>query len=238
MGETEAAAVAAGIAANVRTVRSRIEEAAARAKRDPAGITLIAVTKTVDAFRIKAVVEAGVTDLGENRAQEFRDKYSLLGPLARWHFIGHLQTNKVKYLVEKVNLIQSVDRMPVAVEVDRLAERAGLCQSVLVEVNVSGEAAKSGINADEAVAFIDSLRGLPHVKVCGLMAVGPLSGGPEAARPCFRRLRAIAEDVAGRGWPEVEMRHLSMGMSGDFPVAIEEGANMVRIGTAIFGQRS
>jgi len=230
--------MAVDIVANIASVRARVAEAAALAGRDPAEITVVAVSKTVDAARIREAVAAGVTDLGENRAQEFRDKYALLGALARWHFIGQLQTNKVKYLVEKVNLIHSVDRKAVAVEIDRLAKRANLVQRVLVEVNVSGEASKSGVRIDEAITLIDSLRALENIRVSGLMTVAPLTGNPEAVRPYFRRLRQLFEEIAGRGWAEVEMRYLSMGMSGDFQVAVAEGANIVRLGTAIFGPRN
>ncbi|MHB8926969.1 MAG: YggS family pyridoxal phosphate-dependent enzyme [Bacillota bacterium] len=229
--------MAADIAANIASVRARVAEAAVRAGRDPADVTIVAVSKTVGVDTIREAVVAGLTDLGENRAQEFRDKYGLLGPLAHWHFIGHLQTNKVKYLVEKVSLIHSVDGMAVAAEIDRLSERAGLQQRVLVEVNVSGEASKSGVGAGEAMALVDSLRPLENIKVSGLMTVAPLTDDPETVRPYFRRLRALFADIAGRAWPEVEMRYLSMGMSGDFPVAVEEGANVIRVGTAIFGPR-
>ncbi|HEY3315261.1 MAG TPA: YggS family pyridoxal phosphate-dependent enzyme [Bacillota bacterium] len=230
--------MASSIAANLAVVRGRIAGAAARAGRDPAGVTIVAVTKTVGPDVIREAVEAGLTDLGENRAQEFRDKHKLLGPLARWHFIGQLQTNKIKYLVEKVSLIHSLDRMAAVVELDRLAQKVGLQQRVLVEVNVSGEVSKSGVRADEAVALLESMRPFAGVRVCGLMTVAPIVDDPEAARPFFRRLRELAENIRARGWPEIEMSYLSMGMSGDFPVAVEEGANIVRIGTAIFGPRS
>ncbi|MHB8756617.1 MAG: YggS family pyridoxal phosphate-dependent enzyme [Bacillota bacterium] len=230
--------MAADIAANLAAVRSRVAAAAGRAGRDQSEVTLIAVSKTVGPAIVREAVACGVADLGENRAQEFRDKYALLGPLAHWHFIGQLQTNKVKYLVEKVKLIHSVDRMAVAVEIDRLAKQANIQQDVLVEVNVAGEASKSGVRVDEAVTLVGSVRPLGNVRVVGLMTVAPLAAEPEGARPHFRRLRELAAEISGRGWPEVEMRHLSMGMSGDFEVAVEEGATLIRVGTAIFGARA
>ncbi len=230
--------MAVDIAANLAAVRSRVAAAAIRAGRDPSEVTLVTVSKTVSPAVVREAVACGATDLGENRAQEFRDKYALLGPLAHWHFIGQLQTNKVKYLVEKVKLIHSVDRMAVAIEVERLAKQAAIQQSVLVEVNIAGEHSKSGVRLDEAVALVDSLRPLSHVRIIGLMTVAPLAADPEAARPHFRRLRGLAEEIAARGWPEVEMTQLSMGMSGDFEVAVEEGATLIRVGTAIFGPRA
>jgi pyridoxal phosphate enzyme (YggS family) len=217
------------IAANVERVRERIARAAERAGRRPADVLLIGVSKTVEVERIRAAVAAGVTALGENRVQEARAKIDELGRPVAWHLIGHLQTNKVKEALELFDVIHSVDRLELARELDRRAAVRGKVVDALLQVNVAAEASKGGVGPDAVGESLDAIGKLAHLRVRGLMTIPPEAERPEDARPWFRRLRELAER---HGLPE-----LSMGMSGDFEVAVEEGATMVRVGTAIFGAR-
>jgi pyridoxal phosphate enzyme (YggS family) len=196
-------------------------------RRIPAGVTLLAVTKTVPPERVDAALKAGITVFGENKLQEAKAKIPLVSSRARWHFIGHLQTNKARDAVELFELIHSVDSLRVAGELNKWAERAGKTQPILLEVNVAGEADKFGIQPEDLPAMLSQIQQLTHLEVRGLMTVPPLVGDP---RPHFRRLREL-RDTTG-------LRELSMGMSHDFEAAIEEGATIVRIGTAIFGERT
>jgi pyridoxal phosphate enzyme (YggS family) len=215
-------------------VRARIGAAATRAGRDPDAITLVAVTKTFGAHVILEAAELGVTDIGENRAQELREKALAIGDRVRWHFIGPLQTNKVKHVVGVASLLHSIDRSGLASEVDRRARSHHLVQDVLIEVNVAREAAKQGCDPASALALAREVDELPNVAVKGLMTMAPFTEDPEAARPYFRELRELQEVVAS----EVpSATALSMGMTRDFEVAIEEGATIVRVGEAIFGPR-
>jgi hypothetical protein len=226
------------IARNLTEVRRRIAAAAARAGRDPAAVGLVAVTKDVPLDAVAAAVASGVTDIGENRYQEARSKIAALaGRPVRWHFIGHLQRNKVKYVVECFNIIHSLDSLELAVEIDRRAQATSGAGRVpvLVEVNVGGEATKFGVAPEGAVELVLRAAALPGLDVQGLMTIAPQAGDPEAARLHFRRLRLLAAAVPGAGGPV--LRHLSMGMSDDFEVAVEEGATLVRVGRAIFGAR-
>ena len=219
-------------------MRRRIAAAAARAGRDPAAVGLVAVTKDVPLDAVAAAVASGVTDIGENRYQEARSKIAALaGRPVRWHFIGHLQRNKVKYVVECFNIIHSLDSLELAVEIDRRAQATSGAGRVpvLVEVNVGGEATKFGVAPEGAVELVLRAAALPGLDVQGLMTIAPQAGDPEAARLHFRRLRLLAAAVPGAGGPV--LRHLSMGMSDDFEVAVEEGATLVRVGRAIFGAR-
>ncbi len=217
------------IAANVERVRERIARAAERAGRRPADVLLIGVSKTVEVERIRAAVAAGVTALGENRVQEAKAKVDELGRPAAWHLIGHLQTNKVKDALELFDVIHSVDRLELARELDRRAAARDKVVDVLLQVNVAAEASKGGVGPEAVGEALDAIGKLAHLRVRGLMTIPPEAERPEDARPWFRRLRELAER---HGLPE-----LSMGMSGDFEVAVEEGATMVRVGTAIFGPR-
>jgi pyridoxal phosphate enzyme (YggS family) len=214
------------VRANLERVRERVARAAQRAGRRPQDILLIGVSKTVPAERVRQAVEAGVAALGENRVQEAKEKIRTLGHPVPWHLIGHLQTNKVKDALELFDVIQSVDRLPLAAE---LARRARRPVDVLVEVNLAGEPAKSGFAPAEVKPALDALAALPNLRVCGLMAIPPAAADAEQARSWFRALRDL-RDAAG-------LPELSMGMSADFEVAIEEGATMVRVGTAVFGPR-
>ena len=215
------------VQANLERVRERIARAARRAGRRPEGILLIGVSKTVPAERVREAIAAGLPALGENRVQEAREKIRALGRPVPWHLIGHLQTNKVKDALELFDVIQSVDRLALASEI---ALRARRPVDVLVQVNVGGEASKSGFARSEVKPALDALRSMPMLRVRGLMAIPPAVDEPEKARPWFRGLREL-RDAAG-------LDELSMGMSGDFEVAIEEGATMIRVGTAIFGERT
>ncbi len=226
------------IAENIRNIQERIAVAARRVHRDPSSVKLIVVTKTIGGERIREAVAAGAMVLGENRVQEARDKIAELGPIASWHLIGHLQTNKAKYAVTLFYLIHSVDSLALARELDRQAAKHGKTQDVLIEVNISGEASKAGVDAEDAKVLIREAANLKNIRIQGLMTIPPYTEDPEASRPVFRRLRDLAQDIAKEQIPNVAMKELSMGMSGDFEVAVEEGATLVRVGTAIFGKRT
>jgi pyridoxal phosphate enzyme (YggS family) len=225
--------VSGEIGKRLADVQARIRAAAARSGRPPDAVRLVAVSKTVPAARIQEALAAGVTILGENRVQEARDKIRLL-PDATWHLIGHLQTNKARLAAELFALIHSLDSIRLAEELDRHGAQAGKVVRCLVEVNVGGEAQKSGLPETEVPALLAAARGLPGLAIQGLMAVPPFLPEPEAVRPYFRALRALRDRLAREGFALPE---LSMGMSHDFEVAVEEGATMVRVGTAIFGAR-
>lgn len=230
------------IISNVENVRRAIALAAERAGRDPQEVTLVAVTKTRTVAEIQAVIAAGVTHLGENRVQELAEKFPALstasGAQPTWHLIGSLQTNKAKQAAQMASLIHSVDRDSLAAELAKMAERLGKPIPVLVQVNVSGEASKHGVSPEGLLPLLRQISGLGGLQVQGLMTIAPQELDPEAARPHFRALRRLAEQVRELAIPGVTMKHLSMGMSGDFAVAVEEGATLVRVGTAIFGARS
>lgn len=226
------------ISENIARIRRRIAAACTRAGRDPSEVALVAVSKTFSVQDIRGAVEAGVGDIAENYVQELlRKREGLTQEPVRWHFIGHLQSNKVKYLAGWVQMIHSVDSVGLAREIDRQGGRAGRVIDVLVEVNTTGEESKYGLPPREVAGCVRQMRGLDAVRVCGLMTIGPFLPDPEGSRPMFRRLRELSGEVAGLGQANVAIRHLSMGMTGDFEVAIEEGATMVRLGTAVFGIR-
>ncbi len=218
-----------GIRANLERVRERIGWAAERAGRRTTDVTLIGVSKTVPVERVRQALAAGVPALGENRVQEAKEKITALGHPVPWHLIGHLQTNKVKDALGLFDLIHSLDRLELARECDRRARAGGTAIDVLVQVNVGGEASKGGFEPDELDAALDALAELDTLRVRGLMTIPPAVERAEDARGWFRTLRGLAERHG--------LRELSMGMSADFEVAIEEGATMVRVGTAIFGAR-
>lgn len=220
---------------NVAHARERIAKACARAGRPPEAVTLIAVTKTFGIQSVREVVTAGVTDVGENFVQEFVSKYNEIGSQnVRWHFIGHLQRNKVKEIVGRVQLIHSVDSFRLAEAIAKRAVAIGLTADILLEVNTSGEDSKFGVTAENTAPLFKAVSALQGVNVKGLMTIGPFLPDPEQSRPAFRMLRNLRDSLRNE---EAELTELSMGMSGDFEVAIEEGATMVRIGTALFGKR-
>jgi len=224
------------IAENLRQVRQKIARAAARAGRDPEQVKLVAVTKTVTPERILPVLEEGVYDLGENRAQELLKKYTQLPSEVNWHFIGHLQTNKVKKLIALVKLFHSLDRWSLAVEIDKHARQNNIIVDVLLQVNVSGEKTKFGLAPEEVKDFAAETKNLSGIKVRGLMTMAPYTDDPEEVRPVFRNLRLLADNI-GKKVPSITMDLLSMGMTNDYEIAVEEGASVVRVGTAIFGER-
>jgi len=220
-------------------VRARIDAACRRAGRDPARVTLVAVSKTFPVAAIRAAVAAGVTTFGESRIQEALPKMEALAdvPGLTWHLVGHLQSNKAVKAVGPFALIHSVDTLALAERLDRLAAERGVVQEVLIEVNVAGEATKHGVAPTEAPELVAAAGRLAHLRVRGLMGMAPYSDDPEAARPHFRRLAALLREIAQNAPGGVTMDTLSMGMSDDFDVAIEEGATLVRIGTRLFGGR-
>jgi len=222
---------------NIRCVRDVMAEAARRSGRPPAAIRLMAVTKTVDDDRILAAMQAGVEFIGENYVQEAKRKIEKLGKASEWHLIGRLQTNKAKYAVHLFDMIHSVDRLELAAELDRRARTAGRIVPILVEVNVSGEESKSGVPLTEAIDLVRAIAPLQNLSIRGLMTMPPWFDDPQEARPCFKALRELRDRIAGEAIPRVEMRELSMGMTDDYAVAIEEGATIVRIGRGIFGER-
>jgi pyridoxal phosphate enzyme (YggS family) len=229
------------VAENVARIRERMAHAAARAGRAPESITLMAVSKTVEPERIRAAYQAGLRVFGENRVQEFADKSGQLAELkdAEWHLIGHLQSNKSRKAAELFHAVDSVDSLRLAEKLDQAAGQSGKILLVLIEINVGGEENKTGVSADspELEQLLQSASRLEHLHVRGLMTVPPYTEDPEGARPFFRKLRELRDAIAARKLPAVEMVALSMGMSHDFEVAIEEGSTCVRVGTGIFGAR-
>ena len=217
------------VADNINLIRQRIRAAAARAGRSTEEITLVAVSKAIEPERVEAALSAGQAIFGENKVQEAKAKIPLVSGRARWHMIGHLQTNKVRDAVALFEVIHAVDSLKLAEEVNKWAERAGKTQAILVEVNVSGEASKFGLKPEDLKSTVTEINQLPRLDVRGLMTVAPFVDETEKVRPYFRRMREL-RDALG-------LRELSMGMTHDFEVAIEEGATLVRIGTAIFGER-
>ncbi len=226
---------------NLTLVRERIAQAAERVGRSPDSITLMAVSKTQEPERIRQAHAAGVRVFGENRVQEFEGKSLALADLGdcRWHLIGHLQTNKAKKAVELFQGVDSVDSLRLAQKLNQAAEQAGKMLDVLIEIKVGTEESKSGITVDsqELEELLREAQTFEYLQVCGLMAIPPFTEDPEGARPYFRKLRKLWETIAARKLPRVRMDVLSMGMSHDFEVAIEEGSTCVRVGTAIFGAR-
>ncbi len=225
------------IAANIEGIRQRIAAACARGGRDPAGVRLVAVSKTKPAALVEEAFASGQTLFGESYVQEFIAKAEEVSSPVEWHFIGALQSNKVKSLVGRVALIHSVDRLSLAREIDRQWGKVGAQAQVLLQVNLGGEESKSGTDEAALPALAEAVSRLPNLRVRGLMTLPPWYDDPEEVRPHFRRLRELSGEVARLGLPGVAMEELSMGMSHDFEVAVEEGATLVRVGTAIFGER-
>lgn len=223
---------------NLTDVERRIKEACLRCGREPSSVRLIAVSKTKPAEMIQEAIAAGILDFGENKPQELRDKYEILPKNLRWHMIGNLQRNKVKYVVGRAVMIHSLGSDELAESIEKEAEKKDLIMPVLAEVNMAGESSKSGLTPEETEAFLRRVSSMKHLKVKGLMTVAPMTEFPEENRVYFRELRNLAVDIARKNIDNVDMYELSMGMTGDFEVAIEEGATMVRVGTGIFGARN
>jgi len=229
------------VAERLLAVRGRIAAAAARAGRDAGEITLIGISKTMPAGRVQAAVDAGLADIGENRVQEAEDKIHLVRPAKSpltWHLVGHLQANKARRAAALFPWIHSVDSAALAEKLDRISGEIGVRPMILLEVNLAGEASKNGIRPEAVGPLLETIAGLPHLRIAGLMSVPPaqLPGeGPEASRPHFRALAALRDTWHSRGY---DLPALSMGMTDDFEVAIEEGATHIRVGRAIFGERN
>ena len=223
---------------NYREVETKVQEAARRAGRDPKEITLIAVSKTKPLEDIEELIRIGVREFGENKPQELRDKYEAVSTPVHFHQIGHLQTNKVKYIIDKAVLIHSVDSMHLAEQIQKEAEKRDLTAQVLIEVNAAEEETKFGVTLDTAAALVKEISVLPNVHICGLMTIAPFVDDPEENRPVFRAMHELLLDIKSQRIDNVDMNVLSMGMTNDYEVAIEEGATMVRVGTAIFGARN
>ncbi len=226
------------VAENYREVDRRVGEACARSGRNRKEVTLIAVSKTKPVELIREAMDAGADVFGENKVQELCDKYEQLPKTLHWHLIGHLQRNKVKYIVDKVDLIHSVDSMRLAEEISKEAEKKQTDVKVLIEVNVAQEESKFGVSVDETEELVREIAKLPRIHVLGLMTIAPNVSDPEENRPVFRTLKKLAVDIKMKNIDNVRMDVLSMGMTGDYQVAIEEGATMVRVGTGIFGERN
>ena len=226
------------VAENYREVDRRVGEACARSGRNRKEVTLIAVSKTKPVELIREAMDAGADVFGENKVQELCDKYEQLPKTLHWHLIGHLQRNKVKYIIDKVDLIHSVDSMRLAEEISKEAEKKQTDVKVLIEVNVAQEESKFGVSVDETEELVREIAKLPRIHVLGLMTIAPNVSDPEENRPVFRTLKKLAVDIKMKNIDNVRMDVLSMGMTGDYQVAIEEGATMVRGGTGIFGERN
>ena len=223
---------------NLEEVEKRIQAACERAGRDRSEVTLIAVSKTKPVSDIREAMECGIKVFGENKVQEIRDKTEEIKEPLDWHMIGHLQTNKVKYLPGKVCMIHSVDKMSLAEEIEKQAAKNDLVMDVLCEVNMAGEDSKFGLTPSEAPDFVRKIAEFPHVRVRGLMTIAPYTEEPESNRIYFRDLRKMLEALRAENIDGTQLDTLSMGMTGDYEVAIEEGATFVRVGTGIFGERN
>ena len=224
---------------NIESIRKRIADAAKRAGRDADEIKLIAVTKTVDVDKVEEAIAADALDAGENKPQELARKYEVLGDKIRWHQIGSLQTNKVKYIIDKVCMIHSLDREGLAEEIDKRASKIGRVIDCLVQVNISGEESKHGMSRGEVEPFVRLVaEKYPNIKIKGLMTMAPFDAERDEIRKVFRDLKELSDEINNMNIGNVEMNELSMGMTNDFEIAVEEGATMVRVGTAIFGKRN
>ena len=226
------------IGTNFNRVKERITQAALRSGRDPQDIQLVAVSKTMSVESVRQAIKAGATIFGENYVQEARKKIEEIGHTPRWDFIGHLQTNKAKYVFDLFDIIHSVDRLSLAKEINRLAAKQGKTIRILLQVNISGEEAKSGINPGEINRLVREITSLPHLSLEGLMTMPPFFEDPEKTRPYFITLRKLRDTLRQDIGEYADLKELSMGMSADFEVAIEEGSTLVRVGTAIFGERT
>ena len=227
-----------GVCENYRAIEEKVEKACLRAGRKREDVTLIAVSKTKPVSMIHELLPLGVRDFGENKVQELTEKEELLPKDIRWHMIGHLQRNKVKYVVGKACMIHSVDSLRLAEEISKEALKKQISVPRLVEVNVAGEESKFGVSVQEAPFLVEQICRLPGIEVKGLMTIAPYVEDPEENRIVFRNLRKLSVDIGGKNFDNVTMDILSMGMTGDYEVAIEEGATHVRVGTGIFGERN
>ena len=226
------------ISENIQSVEERIRAACARAGRSRDEVTLVCVTKTMPVEDLRQAYDAGQRSFGENRVQEINDKFPQLPSDIQWHMIGHLQRNKVKYLMDKAVMIHSVDSVALAQTISKEAVKAGRIMDILLEVNAAEEESKFGLTCADVLPLIREIAPLPGIHICGLMTVAPFTDDPETNRVFFRKLRDLSVDIGRESIDNVSMHILSMGMTGDFEVAIEEGATHIRVGTAIFGKRN
>ena len=227
-----------GIRENIEEINKIKAEAAIKAGKNPGEVLLIGVTKTRSSEEINEAIEAGITDIGENKVQEILDKFDFVKPV-RWHMIGHLQTNKVKYIIDKVSLIHSVDSFRLAEEINKRAEQHQLVMDILVQVNSAQEESKFGITSGETGELIELiLENCPHIRIRGLMCIAPFEDNPEDVRIYFRDVKELFDKYSKHTHTGIDFQYLSMGMSHDFEAAIHEGSNMIRVGTAIFGERN
>ena len=226
------------VSENYVEVEKKVRQACERAGRDPEEVTLIAVSKTKPISMIEELLPLGVVDFGENKVQELTMKEETIQASLNWHMIGHLQRNKVKYIVDKVCLIHSVDSLRLAETISQEAVKKQVNVNILVEVNVAEEESKFGIHTEETIALVENIAKLPGISVKGLMTIAPFVEDPEENRPVFRELKKLSVDIDAKRFDNVSMAVLSMGMTNDYEVAIEEGATMVRVGTGIFGERN
>ena len=222
---------------NYDYIMARIAEAAEKSGRKPEDIKFLAATKTVSYDIINYAISLGLKYIGENKVQEIMDKYPQLPSDIRWHMIGHLQRNKVKYIVDKVALIHSVDSLRLAETIENEAAKHNVTVPILIEVNVAQEESKFGLKTEEVLSLVESEAALPHINLKGLMTIAPYVEDPEENRGIFRQLKKLSVDIAAKNINNVNMSVLSMGMTGDYQVAVQEGATMVRVGTGIFGER-
>ena len=225
------------LAENLQQVNANIEKACAAVSRDPGEVTLVAVSKTKPVSMLQEAYDAGARVFGENKVQEIMDKYDRLPSDIQWHMIGHLQRNKVKYIAGKVALIHSVDSLRLAKTISEEAVKHNCEIPILIEVNVAGEESKFGVSVEETLPLIEEIAKLPAIHVEGLMTIAPYVEDPEENRPVFRKLKELSVDIAAKNINNVRMAILSMGMTGDYEVAVEEGATLVRVGTGVFGER-
>ena len=219
---------------NIRRVKADIADACTRCGRDPAEVMLLAVTKNHTADEINRVVEAGITTLAENRVQELMSKYDLVQGDVSWHLIGHLQRNKVKYIADKVDMIHSVESQSLVEEINKQCGKIGKVMDILAEINISGEESKHGIPADEAEDFVKMAAQYPYVRVRGLMTMAPKFSRTDEIHDIFAQLNKIGVDIRAKKYDNISIDYLSMGMSNDYIIAVEEGSNIVRIGSALF----
>lgn len=225
------------IGENIKHIQQLKEQAAERSGRSGDDVLLVAVTKLHSAEEINEAIDCGITDIGENKVQEIMDKYEKVKPV-RWHLIGHLQTNKVKYIIDKVSMIHSVDSLHLAKEIDKRAAQHGLVMDILIQVNSAMEESKFGITTDQTGDMIhDILQQCPNVRIRGLMCIAPFEDNPDDARVYFAEVKKLFDTYKNIENPNLDFKYLSMGMSNDFEVAIEEGSNLIRVGTSIFGAR-
>ncbi|MCG8541065.1 MAG: YggS family pyridoxal phosphate-dependent enzyme [Clostridia bacterium] len=225
------------IETNINFIKNNINNACKKINRNPEEINLIAVTKTIDTEQMNAALKMGIKIIGENKVQEIMEKYDKIEYETQWHMIGHLQTNKVKYIIDKVDLIHSVDSIRLAKEIDKRAKKINKIIDILIQINVADEETKFGLSSNKIDNTIKEISDLGNIRVQGLMAMVPYVEDPEVVRPYFKKMKKIYDSLKNSSFQKVSMNYLSMGMTNDYMVAIEEGSNMIRIGTGIFGER-